>query len=661
MRAALSAKFGGHLRSMPITVEPNQRIDSSLKTLSSLLDEAANVDGLTPLNLAAERALLEQFREQQHRPLRIAIIGEFSTGKSTFINAILGQDLLPARFLPTTRQLMRIAHCEGPGQVSVAESADLAETYSVEDEDDALTVPPREAAPSRTLSQQAILDLARTHQPLEITLPMSAPWTDFQIYDTPGVNDATSMAESVIFDLMGQVDVVIMMLRAQQALTASESDFLGHLVRHKDLDKFFFNINFCDSKTASECASVRGYVVEALGALRNWPTLVLSERIFLCSARQSLDAALGNTDPAVSGHPNEHVILLTAVHENASARKQALLQEAADSLLRTVAESAANKLSAALEVVDDEDASQGQALIEINQAITDFRVAIREEELALERRISHRKTVLLRDVDSAFDAIARDMQDWVATAPLDLLANEGPGKRLRMAVEERLTRLLDDFRDDLSGAFEDLDQRIVPMAERASARIDGVRQGFDLGPLVAGTSLATAGYLVVSAALPWVLGVAGVFAVTAGLASLIPGVGVTVGSLVGAGVGAVASNAPQMLRGAAGSVASGYGWIRDRIRNWQDQQSRAGYAQQLAALLDGLRSEIKTRIDQSIDPAQIIDGALNARFPEALTMEERRLLAARLERDQLRAARQRIDALRAGFIAAIPSARTPHD
>lgn len=290
-----------------------------------------------------------------------------------------------------------------------------------------------------------------------------------------------------------------------------------------------------------------------------------------------------------------------------------------------------------------------------------FRVAIREEELALQRRIGDRKTALLHDVDSAFDDIEQVLQDWVASAPLNMLAGDGPSKRLRMTVEERLTPLLDAFREDLSGAFTDLDQRILPMAARASARIDGVRQGFDLGPLLAGTSLATAGYLVVSAALPWVLGATGVFAVTAGLASLIPGVGVTVGALLGAGVGAAASKAPQMLRGAAGGVASGYGWLRDCIRNWQEQQSRSAYAQQLATLLDGLRPEVKSRLDQAIDPERIIDDALNARFPEALMLEERRLLATRLERDQLRAARQRIEALRVGFIAAIPPGRTSHD
>jgi hypothetical protein len=74
-----------------------------------------------------------------------------------------------------------------------------------------------------------------------------------------------------------------------------------------------------------------------------------------------------------------------------------------------------------------------------------------------------------------------------------------------------------------------------------------------------------------------------------------------------------------------------------------------------------LRPEVKARLDQSIDPELLIEGALNARFPEALVLEERRLLATRLERDQLRAVRQQIETLREGFIAAIPPSGTPHD
>src|SRR5262249_37159227 len=50
-------------------------------------------DGLRRLeHLAAERA----------RGVRIAIVGEFNAGKSTFVNALLGMDVAPTGILPTT-------------------------------------------------------------------------------------------------------------------------------------------------------------------------------------------------------------------------------------------------------------------------------------------------------------------------------------------------------------------------------------------------------------------------------------------------------------------------------------------------------------------------------------------------------------------------------
>ena len=279
----------------------------------------------------------------------------------------------------------------------------------------------------------------------------------------------------------------------------------------------------------------------------------------------------------------------------------------------------------------------------------------------MHQRISDRKAALLRDVDDAFVDIERSLQEWVSTENLDELAGNGPGKRLRVAVEERLAPLLSAFRADLDGVFADFDQRILPDMARASERIDRIRQGFDLGPVLAGTSIATAGYLVVSAALPWVLGATGALAVTAGLASLIPGVGGTVGALVGAGLGAAATSVPRMLMGIASGSASGYRWLRDTTRNWQAQKTRDAFGKQVAILVAGLRREMMARLNEAIDPARIIDGALTARFPEALMLEERRLLATRLDRDRLRDARQRLEHLRAQFIAAIPPVRTSHD
>ncbi len=161
--------------------------------------------------------------------------------------------------------------------------------------------------------------------------------------------------------------------------------------------------------------------------------------------------------------------------------------------------------------------------------------------------------------------------------------------------------------------------------------------------------------------MPWVLGASGALAVTAGLASLIPGVGATMGALLGAGVGAAATSVPRLLAGIASGAADGYRWLRDQTRDWQEQRTRAAYGAQLAALVTSLRQGVTKRLDATIDPARITEGALAARFPEALLLEERRLQEGQLDRDRMRDARQRLADLRARFIEAAAPLRTRHD
>lgn len=44
----------------------------------------------------------------------IAVVGEFKRGKSTFINALLGEEILPAEVLPTTATLNRVTSSSKP-------------------------------------------------------------------------------------------------------------------------------------------------------------------------------------------------------------------------------------------------------------------------------------------------------------------------------------------------------------------------------------------------------------------------------------------------------------------------------------------------------------------------------------------------------------------
>lgn len=46
--------------------------------------------------------------------LRVLVMGKFSSGKSTFLNALMGQKLLPAKPTPTTAVIGEIVYSESP-------------------------------------------------------------------------------------------------------------------------------------------------------------------------------------------------------------------------------------------------------------------------------------------------------------------------------------------------------------------------------------------------------------------------------------------------------------------------------------------------------------------------------------------------------------------
>ncbi|AKT40686.1 dynamin family protein [Chondromyces crocatus] len=68
-------------------------------------------------------AAIEALAVERERPLRVAVVGEFNAGKSTFINALLGEDVAPTGVLPTTATMHWVAWAPDPFARVVARGA----------------------------------------------------------------------------------------------------------------------------------------------------------------------------------------------------------------------------------------------------------------------------------------------------------------------------------------------------------------------------------------------------------------------------------------------------------------------------------------------------------------------------------------------------------
>ena len=326
----------------------------SLKKINALESLIQEID---ELDFSEEQDNLARLKNRIDSPkFEIAVIGEFSTGKSSFINALLQQDLLPATYRPTTNQVMKIQHDESSSKVSIDGEGS---------EDNSLP-----------LNKENIKKLATdTDASLVINTSIPAPMDQFVIYDTPGVNDPASLSEEIIFDLLGKVDVIIFMMRADSALKDMEIDFIKKLVPKKDLGKFFFIINFADTLEKTDAVEVQTHVINVLGQFLQWPLKALSERVYLYSAKQTLahnDTTISSNESAAT-YLHTHNQLLQDIQQFSITGFEELIVAFSENALTDIATSITNTLSVAIDQAEEKDLDYQQALSEINAEINDFR------------------------------------------------------------------------------------------------------------------------------------------------------------------------------------------------------------------------------------------------------------------------------------------------
>jgi hypothetical protein len=86
------------------------RLRDSLGNLADLADERES-----PAVAEAARALDKKLVENRSN---VVVLGEFKRGKTTFVNALVGAEMLPSAVVPLTSIVTTVAHGESPDRLS---------------------------------------------------------------------------------------------------------------------------------------------------------------------------------------------------------------------------------------------------------------------------------------------------------------------------------------------------------------------------------------------------------------------------------------------------------------------------------------------------------------------------------------------------------------
>jgi cellulose synthase operon protein C len=209
---------------------------------------------------------IAELAAERRRPVRVAIVGEFNAGKSTFINALIGAEIAPTGVLPTTATLHHLRYAPDPIARVVFEPGHA---------------PPERIVPVTELraTLKAIAD--DPIRRVEILLPIPS-LTRVEILDTPGFNAPDARHARAARGAFEEADAVIWLLDAGQALKQTERVILDEAKAQRIPVQML--VNKADRFGEADLAKVMTMVLESMKeiGLESWsPPLPLSARLAL--------------------------------------------------------------------------------------------------------------------------------------------------------------------------------------------------------------------------------------------------------------------------------------------------------------------------------------------------------------------------------------------
>lgn len=213
----------------------------------------------------------------------VTVVGEFSRGKSTFINALIGANLLPSKVVPTTAFINQLFYETEPKYYLKKRFSDQLEQLGPEDFRE--FVAPREVGEEdqeELINFEERLNLLKQIEKACIGYPSLLLKNAIEIYDTPGTNDIYDEREQITYNFIPNSDAVIFLLSATAPCSESEIEFLQNYIIAEHIKKIFFVVNFKDRLKPGEESKVLNYIEDKLNPIIKKP------KIFLVSSLEAL-------------------------------------------------------------------------------------------------------------------------------------------------------------------------------------------------------------------------------------------------------------------------------------------------------------------------------------------------------------------------------------
>ncbi|WP_427161726.1 dynamin family protein [Aliinostoc sp. HNIBRCY26] len=214
-----------------------QEISAGLAQMSEILIQAElgsqNTSGALGLSSDIENINLA-VKNLNQGVFRLLVLGDMKRGKSTFINALIGENVLPNAVNPCTAILTVLRYGENK-QVTVHFNDNRQpEQLEFKEFKQKYTIDPKEAKKLEEERKSAFAEVSYA----VVEYPLQLLSKGLEIIDSPGLNDTESRNE-LSLGYINNCHAILFVMRASQPYTLAERRYLENYIKDRGLTVFF--------------------------------------------------------------------------------------------------------------------------------------------------------------------------------------------------------------------------------------------------------------------------------------------------------------------------------------------------------------------------------------------------------------------------------------
>jgi GTPase SAR1 family protein len=234
------------------------------------------------LNMTQSENSLQQLETLvQSESFKVLVLGEFKRGKSTFINALLGEEVLPAYAKPCTAIINEVKW--GNTRRALLHPTKSEENSVIEPQE----VPVNQIEEYVVIKDDVSEINSNPYEKVELFWPLELCRNGVEIIDSPGLNEHDTR-QKVTMEYLSSVDAILFVLSCEALASKSEMDVIDNTLIPTGHEDIFFICNRFNMIRAREKDSIKQHGINKLAP----KTKRGAERVFFISALDGLEGRL---------------------------------------------------------------------------------------------------------------------------------------------------------------------------------------------------------------------------------------------------------------------------------------------------------------------------------------------------------------------------------